>query len=282
MPLELKVTGQQRETTDPITRVENVVDSLHLSSVDTASQLAVQRIDSVRKDTTTSITIPGKPHGREGAELSIRSNEWIYGVILLCLILFASVRLIFGKYLSSLLSGLVSYSTASRLYRERGYKILHGSFRLDLLMVLILPAFLFQMAKKYQFSYLGMDSFKLYLTFLLFTLAFFLSKIVAYNLVGAVLGRVQDIKEVLFNMGLFAKGVGMFVLPVVTLIALATFRPENFIYLGIGIVSILYLGALLRGFWVGLKRGVSIFYLILYLCTLEILPLLLIFKLILG
>jgi len=45
-----------------------------------------------------------------------------------------------------------------------------------------------------------------------------------------------------------------------------------------GIVAVFYLMSITRSIYFALREGISIFYLILYLCALEILPILLVVK----
>jgi len=48
------------------------------------------------------------------------------------------------------------------------------------------------------------------------------------------------------------------------------------------LIVIFYLMSIIRSIYFAVREGISIFYLILYLCTLEILPILLVVKLAIG
>jgi hypothetical protein len=79
----------------------------------------------------------------------------------------------------------------------------------------------------------------------------------------------------------FNRGTGIILFPVVALIAY--FPAENpmvAVFLGILTTLVFYVMLLKRGISILLKKQFPIFYLFLYLCTLEILPLLLIYKLV--
>jgi hypothetical protein len=68
-------------------------------------------------------------------------------------------------------------------------------------------------------------------------------------------------------------------LPIVTI---HTIIPETniiTIWVMAALIVIMYVSTAIRSIYLGNRKDISIFYLILYLCTLEILPLLLIFKL---
>jgi hypothetical protein len=54
-----------------------------------------------------------------GKKLVHNNPDWLVGVVVLAFILFASVRLIFNKYLSQLAQSTINYSTFTRIFRER-------------------------------------------------------------------------------------------------------------------------------------------------------------------
>ena len=70
--------------------------------------------------------------------------DWIIGVYILLLILLASVRLFYNKYLNQLFHSIVNYPTSSRLFRDRSVSITHAAFRLDLMFYLIFSVFIYQ------------------------------------------------------------------------------------------------------------------------------------------
>ena len=81
------------------------------------------------------------------------------------------------------------------------------------------------------------------------------------------------------NIYLFGKVYGLLLLP---LVAVIPFVPdslsEKLMWVGIGLYVFFYVMTLFRGLRICFKNRVSIFYLFFYLCVLEILPLLTIYK----
>jgi len=90
----------------------------------------------------------------------------------------------------------------------------------------------------------------------------------------------EQTEESVFNIRLYYKALGLILLPIVTIHAVLT--ETNFITIWVmaALVVIMYIANVIRTIYLGIRKDISIFYLILYLCTLEILPLLLVFKLI--
>jgi hypothetical protein len=210
------------------------------------------------------------------------SPDWQMGVFILALILLGSVRLFFNKYLGQLLSSTMNYITASRMFRERSLSLMHASFRLDIMFYIIFSLFIFHALQIFGITLhpVGIIS---YLFILGGLLAYFGLKKFVYYLQGNISRTVQETFEFLFNMSIYNRVIGLFLLPVSLIVAFTPMaEPELVIFAGISIICIFYLLLILRGVKILMRKHFSIFYLILYLCTLEILPLLFIYKLVLG
>jgi hypothetical protein len=221
-----------------------------------------------------------KPYGFVGKQRVSPGQDWILGVILILWMIFASVRAIFPKYMSQIFVSIIDFGAATRLFRQRGYKTIFGAVRLDVIFHLILPLSAFQIAV---YNKMGMEGFHpvfLYLGLLLISNGFLFIKILLYRLVGSIAMLKEETDELIFNIRLYYKVLGLILLPFVTIHAI---HPEtNFITVVVmaGLMLMMYIATIMRSIYLGHQKDISIFYLILYLCTLEILPLLLIFKLI--
>ena len=221
-----------------------------------------------------------KPYGIVGKERVVPGQDWVLGFILILWIIFASVRVEFPEYLGQIFSSLVNFNAAARLFRQRGYKTMFGAVRLDLIFYLTLPLSVFQIAQFFKIDLPGFPSIILFIGILLIINSYFFIKILIHRLVGSIAMLKDQTDELIFNIRLYYRALGFVLLPVVTVHAIL---PEtNFLTIwGMAIlILIMYIAALIRSIYLGYQKDISIFYLILYLCTLEILPLLLIFKLV--
>jgi hypothetical protein len=217
-----------------------------------------------------------------GKKLVRNNPDWLVGVVVIAFFLFATVRLGFNKYLTQLAHSTVNYSTFTRLFQERYFNLLHASFRLDIIFNTILPLFLYQFLSTYRLTPLVKGSFNIYLICIATVIGYFLFKKVAYFLTGIMTESSREIREYLFSISVYNRMLGLFLLPVTAIIAFVpVYQPEMFLFLGLGIIVVFYLLALRRGAKIFLRKHFSILYLILYLCTLEFLPLLLIYNLLL-
>ncbi|MGF7140290.1 DUF4271 domain-containing protein [Roseimarinus sediminis] len=222
-------------------------------------------------------------HFESGVPLSALPKKpyvanWAVLIFVVMMALLAWVRTTSGKYLLSLVQSGINYQTANRLYREKAANIIHPSFRLNLLFFLASSLFLYQVEIHFFHleTYPGLLLFLLNLTLLY---AFINIKTVLYELSGFLFKNEQEINEYLFNVDSGHRIIGIFMLPLAVLLFLSEGILLNTLFvLGFAIVLLFSAISLFRGLNILVKKDFSIYYLILYLCTLEILPLLLVWR----
>ena len=214
----------------------------------------------------------------------LRTNpDWLIGILLISFLLFASVRLIFNKYLSQLIQSTINYSTFVRSFRERYFNLFHASFRLDIVFSLILALFGYQFLYTYKINLGASKSYFTYLICLGVVIGYFLTKKIIYYIIGILTESKPEVQEYLFSMTVYNRILGLFLLPVTAIIAFVPVTQlEPILYAGLVVIAIFYMMSLIRGAKIFLKKHFSISYLILYLCTLEFLPLILIYVLLLN
>ena len=217
-----------------------------------------------------------------GKKLLRNNPDWLVGVLVLTFLLLATVRLVFNKYLRQLIQSTINYSTFSRLLRERYFNLFHASFRLDLIFSLIMALFSYQFISAFKINLGIKGSFNVYLACVGIVIGYFLAKKFIYYVIGILTESKHEVQEYLFSITVYNRVLGLFLVPVSATIAFIPLsQVEPLLYSGLGIVIIFYLMSLIRGGKIFLKKQFSISYLILYLCTLEFLPLVLIYNLLL-
>jgi len=156
---------------------------------------------------------------------------------------------------------------------------MYGAVRLDFIFHLVLPLSVFQIAWFYKIDFSGYPPVIFFLALLLIINGYFFIKILLYRLVGSIAMLKEQTEESVFNIKLYYKVLGLFLLPVVTVHAVIAGTNFITVWIMAGLIAIMYVATVIRSIYLGHQKDISILYLILYLCTLEILPLLLIFKL---
>jgi len=217
-----------------------------------------------------------------GKKVTRNNPDWLIGLLVLMFLLFATVKLIFNKYLSQLVQSTINYSTFTRTFRERYFNFFHASFRLDVIFNMILALFSYQFISLYKINFGLSKSYYVYLACLGIVIGYFTAKRILYYLIGVLTESKHEIQKYLFSITVFNRVLGLFLLPISATIAFIPLSQiEPLLFGGLGIIIIFYLMSLIRGAKIFMKKQFSISYLILYLCTLEFLPLLLIYNLLL-
>jgi len=220
----------------------------------------------------------------KGLTQNIRNNnypsgDWLTLIMFLTLVLLASVRAGYTKYIGTLFHSLINYTTSFRMFREKNYSFMHGAFRLEVLFYIVFSIFVFQLIVLSSSN--SLFTWSVYGQTLGALVLYFLGKKLAYQALGSIFIGASETSEFLFNMDNFNRGTGIILFPIVALIAYYPIENPLFaVIAGVLIVSVFYVMLLKRGISILLKKQFPIFYLFLYLCTLEILPLLLIYKLV--
>ena len=106
-------------------------------------------------------------------------------------------------------------------------------------------------------------------------------KFLIITLLGAVFQLQKKAREYVTSIFLFFNVLGLIMLPLVTCLAfMKPVSPGVFIYTGLLTISFFLIIRMVRGAYIGLKSPkISKIYLFMYLCALEILPVILIVKL---
>ena len=225
---------------------------------------------------------PGKPYGFVGKPMKVIGQDWTFFLILIGWTIFASLRFGFSKYIVQVFQSIFNFTIASRLYREQGYNNNFGPFRLNLLFYLFLPFPIYLIAKDNGVSLMGYSGIELFAMVLVVVNAYFLLKIFLYKILGSVFSQKEITGELVFNMMLYHNVLGMIMLPIATFHSMVPVLGFLSIFIVPGFVLIFYLLSIVRSIYYSVRTGISIFYLILYLCALEILPVLLVVKLATG
>lgn len=217
------------------------------------------------------ISLPSQP-------FRYHSNDWFVLVFLLTLIILAFVKSTTKKYFTLLLQSVGSFQASARMYREQNISLVQGSIAMEVFYLMVLALFSFQLMHQFSIS-IPLPEVIVFLICLAAIFVFFQAKYLIYKILGFLSETSGDTREYLFNIQNFNRTLGLFLWPIVAAIAWLPHKNSwLFMIFGLLLTGLIYLFYLVRGARILLKKHYSIFYLFLYLCTLEILPLLLFLK----
>lgn len=212
-------------------------------------------------------------------KVKMPTSAWIVAVILFIFILVTWVKIISEKRFIQIFKCLFSPRLTSQLTREgllfsqRGSIELFVAFVFSTSLLIFLTCDYFMPGFTENYGLLGFVKITLSVSGL------YLGKYIILKILGSVFNVSNEIGDYITNVFVFNEILGIVFLPLLVIIAFNQFFDIYIIDLAIIIFILFYIYRLLRGMMIGTKNlKFSKFYLFLYLCTLEILPLIVIIK----
>lgn len=202
----------------------------------------------------------------------------IIGLFSIFLLLF--IKTYYQKFLEQVMNSFLNFQLADKMFKEKNILLRRAFFVLNLNFILIFSLLILLLLITFEFHITS----KSYLDYLIILSSVIIALTVRYSifqLSGSLFMQQPVILEYIHNKYLFNKNIGMALIPIVfTSIYVSSSISKILLLFSLVIIGLITILKILRGFQIFLKSGVLLFYTILYLCTLELLPLVLGSKLI--
>ena len=202
---------------------------------------------------------------------------WVFFVLLILVAAFAWIRVFYRRTVGQIFNAVWNMSAANQMVRDENLLLQRASVLLTVLFNLVAAFFLYQISMLYDWSsdYIG-SGFGRFLIFAFVVSLVYSFKFILLRISGYVFRSDKQVAGYVFNIFLINNVLGILLLPLIIGI---TFFPSPYsrilIFVSSGIIALGYLYRLLRGLYIGISFSeFSKFHLLLYLCTLEIAPLL--------
>ncbi|MGE0089848.1 MAG: DUF4271 domain-containing protein [Bacteroidales bacterium] len=224
-----------------------------------------------------------QPLGIKARDDSSTIFDWVTGFIIISVILLGWIRLFYTKYFQIIIRSAVSYQDSNALFREKNSISEKVIFLLALLFIFVVSIFSLQIARFYDIDLNNNNFLILFLIVFGSLVGLFIFRYVSANLIGNLFDKQKIFSEYLHNVNIYAINTGIFLLPIVIFLQFIAFDfLKIIVYGGIVGIGLLYFIQLLRSFQIIIKKNISIFYMILYLCAFEFAPFLIVYKLLLS
>jgi hypothetical protein len=205
-------------------------------------------------------------------------QDWFLAILILSVLTTGIIRINWFRYLKDVLQSVFFSSLVSKLSGYNASNFL-PSLILSSLFYFNSSIFVYQILTETNRQFMGNEGSLALLLVLVFLLVLFSAKVIVYKALGYIFGTSRQINEYILNSNATSKAFGLFILPVIIFIPFV--EPDVKLILiksGIGLFIVLYLMQIVRGVKSNLNDLLSVYYIILYLCALEILPLTILFK----
>lgn len=212
--------------------------------------------------------------------LKINEASYWEGIVLFVIFsIYVLIRVSEPRKILKIFTSVFSLQESKQLFREE-FKL---TKRLSVLLgigFILVAAFLIQFTNNYfglilhNYSHLQQYSFFVMILSLVYLIKFLANYILAF-----ISSNNELSKEYLFNVFVFAQTIGIVIFPLIVCLQFTKYPAEWFLYPALIICAGFYGLRMFRGFIISTaEQSIGILYIFLYLCALEILPLLVLIK----
>jgi len=205
--------------------------------------------------------------------------DWILGLLLLCFVLLSFVQVFYRRRLNQILLAPFSKRFLSQLVRDGDLFSERTALATGIIYFVTTSLFLYQLNElvihHQQPNYF--HGFGFFILICLFLLGFWIVKVVMIEFLGFIFRTHRTSREYLLNILIFNILAGIFLLPF--LVFSVYLKDPVFLWIGLIIFALFFAFRLIRGFLIGISlTKFSWLFLFVYLCSLEILPLIVLIK----
>ena len=212
-------------------------------------------------------------------KMQIFNPVWLFIYLFILLGFFAWIRLYYGNILIQTVQASANFQVATRMFKDNSLlqsqldKILYALYFMSMAFLL------FIVKEEVELTPNNLNGILLYLFNLALLVGIFFGRIVLINLTGLLFNRIRIFREYLYNIFIFNKLMGMIILPLLLFVVYTSGVLQGvFFWLTVFTVVLVVMMRLFRSVIFSFKKDVSLFYMFLYLCALEIVPLVLLYK----
>lgn len=192
------------------------------------------------------------------------------------LLIWGLVKLLRQKKLSQTIESFLTNRFTSQLIREEG--MLGSLMNVWLLLSSVLCLGLLLSFFPAPFN-LVIDQFVWFLSLSLILLVLTFIRFGVHSVLGSILNIPELSSEYIYNILLFLQALGLLVFPLLVAIAYTPLDHSQLLIIGLSVTAIFFVIRIIKFLYIGIiNYRIQPFYIILYLCALEIAPILLAVK----
>ena len=209
----------------------------------------------------------------------IHEPTWYFIYLFILLGIYAWINIYYGNVVTQIYQSSTNFKAANRMFKNTGQLQSQLDLVLYMFYFLSMGFFLYYLEQKVQIFPYGLRGGMLLLFNIALLTGMFFGRVVTHNIAGLLFSNLKIVREYLYNMFVFNKLMGQVVLPLTFLLVYTRgILQEVVFWTGITVVLGIMILRLFRGLLFSYKKEVLIFYMFLYLCALEIAPLVLLYR----
>ncbi len=200
--------------------------------------------------------------------------NWQVLILLLSILFMGLVKAFSNNRFKQGIKALLNYTVAQEITREEKVFFHRSNLFFTAIHLLTAALFVFQFKEILNLGVTEVNKFSFFVSILSFLCGLYTVKYICARLLAFIFKDVSIALEYVFNVSLYNSLQGALFIPILC-IAYFTEVPFHFtlFYIAIPLFFFVFLLRLYRLFKIGQHKGVSYVYIFVYICTLEILPL---------
>ncbi|MGD2033856.1 MAG: DUF4271 domain-containing protein [Bacteroidales bacterium] len=198
--------------------------------------------------------------------------HWTLIIGFISIFIFIVLKTYYQKAMVQVMNTLVNFQISEKMLREKNIIVRRAFLFLNLNFILIFSLFVLLVVRLLGFQ-IHENYFQSYILITAGVVIILLARMILLYLTGILFNSLSVVTEYIHNIYLINKNLGIILLPLV-FISLYSSPPISKIILIMGVIMICIatIFKYLRGLQIIIKNDVLKFYSFLYLCTLELLP----------
>ena len=208
-------------------------------------------------------------------------QNWLAFTFLGLLFTIAILRVFYQKKFSLFLNAFLSKRFSNQITREENALTQSTSVALSAVFLVSISLFFYLVNQHFHLNLMGEIGWQKFLSILLACVVFYLLKFLANKLGGYLFKAYKETDEYIFNQFLVLQILGIVLLALCILLCYSLrINKDLIIYFGFASLGIGFIIRMIKSLGIPNMNTYSTVYIFLYLCTLEILPLIIVVKLI--
>ena len=208
-------------------------------------------------------------------------QNWVFVTILTSLFLVGILRVFYQKKFSLFVNAIISKRFSNQIIREENALTQSTSVVLTAVFFISITMFFYLVTQHFHQSFFGYVGFQKFSMILLSCICFYFLKLLTNKASGYIFKVNKETDEYIFNQFIVLQILGLLLIICCIILRYSVdINKEFVIYFGFGTLMIGFIIRMIKSFGIANMNSYSPVYIFLYLCTLEILPLIIIVKLI--
>jgi hypothetical protein len=210
-----------------------------------------------------------------------KSDNWIIFSLLGITIAYVLIKLIYGRFWRRYRQALLYNQETNKLSQEKNVLLMQAAVSMNVMAIFSGSMFVFLFLIRFNIFESLPNTFYGWMLVTLFVILIFGGKYLLNIILGYLGNNVIATSQINHQWLINVKNFGFFLLPF-SIVAAFIYSPLDGIvfFMGLFVLIFMLIMNYIKGFLILFQYRISIYYGILYLCTLEILPVLIVWKLI--